>query len=386
MQESEHLAAFKQQLGIHHTEDEYFGWIAEVGLQSPLPPRWTSHTDPGSGFMYYVDHDHQSSSWENPLVPHLRRIVEIGRAYLENPSETFFEDQKGILWHQHKHALDCWHGPFADHQGRQYFVNSSEGVSSWQDPRVDAQYLFELESGLLTSLEEVLPPPPMDSPQFGTVDLPDAFGGGGETAYCDEPWRTAEGAEVLTIGDSRLATARTQKRLEAHKSQANLEAREDHKSTLERMAATADRVRRLHQDEEEAQRINFKRKAEVRRRERIASASQARPASRPVPAPLGAAAAPHGAPPRTPPQVLPPLAPPAPAAGFLAAPPSMMSESPLGQSITSMRGGLLVKADFKQWEPLDGCELRGRPAEDPAHEGLPPQGLKPSDSPAQSVT
>lgn len=26
-----------------------------------------------SGFIYYIDHDRQTSTWENPLVPHLRR-------------------------------------------------------------------------------------------------------------------------------------------------------------------------------------------------------------------------------------------------------------------------------------------------------------------------
>jgi len=42
------------------------------------------------GFVYYVDHDRQASSWENPLVPYLRRLVEIGRAYLKTRTEEFF--------------------------------------------------------------------------------------------------------------------------------------------------------------------------------------------------------------------------------------------------------------------------------------------------------
>ena len=30
-------------------QEQEFGWIAEVGIQSPLPPRWTAHSDNGSG-------------------------------------------------------------------------------------------------------------------------------------------------------------------------------------------------------------------------------------------------------------------------------------------------------------------------------------------------
>lgn len=338
LHDAETLAAFKQQLGIHHTEDAEFGWIAEVGLQSPLPPRWTSHTDTGSGYIYYVDHDHQASSWENPLVPFLRRVVEIGRSYMENPTESFFEDQKGLLWHQHKHELDCWHGPFADASGRQYFVNSSEGVSSWQDPRVDAQYLFELESGLLTSLEEVLPPPPRDSPRFGG-------------SYYDEPWRTAEGAEVLTVG---AAKQRAQRNDMARTNLAFQAAKEEHKSTLDRMCAAAGRVRDMQQDEEEAQRLNFKRKAEARRRERLAAARTLQ-VMRPVPTQLSGAVV-GQADPFGPPSTLPPSPR---LAGFLDKPP----ESPLGQSITSLRGGLLKKDNTKEWEALGGIELKKAPGD-----------------------
>ena len=74
-------------------------------------------------------------------MPCLRRIVEIGghgvislsrppwrkskcttlqgRNYLKCYSAGYFEEQKGILWHQHKQELDKWHGPFMDDSGRQ---------------------------------------------------------------------------------------------------------------------------------------------------------------------------------------------------------------------------------------------------------------------------
>jgi len=281
LQECEAVAAFKQQLGIHPTEDAEFGWIAEVGLQSPLPPRWTSHTDTGSGYVYYIDHDRQASSWENPLVPFLRRIVEIGRLYLMQPTEQFFEDQKGDLWHQHKQALDGWHGPFTDDGGRQYFVNSSEGVSSWQDPRVDAQYIFELESGLLTSLEEVLPAPRPETPGWGL---------GGETLE-GQSWRTSDGADVLTLdggGLHRPKTLESLQRTYTRKAQAQKTAKEEHKSTLQKMSGTAERLHGLQQDDEEAQRMMFTRKVEERRRRRVQERAAPPPPAGGIAAPCAA--------------------------------------------------------------------------------------------------
>jgi len=263
--ECDAVSAFKQQLGIHPSEEALFGWIAEVGLQSPLPPRWTSHTETSSGYVYYVDHDRQVSSWENPLVPFLRRVVEIGRNYQRQPHEGYVEEQKGLLWHQHKHELDCWHGPFADEGGRQYYVNSTEGVSSWSDPRVDAQYIFELESGLLTSLEEVLGQP--DFPE--TPDV----GPGGTGRH----WKTVDGADVLTLegqgtGASRPVTGRIDK-ADALTTKAQWNAKEEHKSVLQRMTNTAVRMHDMHQDDLEAQRLHVLQKAKARKQRQGLSAA-----------------------------------------------------------------------------------------------------------------
>lgn len=253
LDESLAIAAFKQQLGIHFSEEAHFGWIAEVGLQSPLPPRWqwTAHSDAASGFVYYVDHDRQVSSWENPLVPFLRRVVEIGRNYLHCLSEGYFEEQKGSLWHEHKHELDRWHGPFTDDEGRPYYVNSTDGVSSWQDPRIDAQYIFELESGLLTSLEEVLPLPQPDTPGFG----PDG-----------EPARTQEGAEVLQL-EKAPRNNRKKKTVEIG-TLAQKTAEMEHKTIMEQMSGVAERLRGMQLDEEEAQRLQLSRKVAARRHRR----------------------------------------------------------------------------------------------------------------------
>ena len=47
------------------------------------------------------------------------------------------------------------------------------------------RYIFELESGLLTSLEEILPPARPDTPNFEPKDGEDG-----------RQWKTAEGAET----------------------------------------------------------------------------------------------------------------------------------------------------------------------------------------------
>mmetsp|Transcript_36582 Transcript_36582/g.84108 ORF Transcript_36582/g.84108 Transcript_36582/m.84108 type:complete len:394 (+) Transcript_36582:85-1266(+) len=255
------LAAFMQQLGIHPSEADDFGWIAEVGLRSPLPPRWTSHTDESTGYIYYIDHDRQASAWENPLVPYLRRVVEIGRAYLAAPKddqEGFFEEQRGLLWHQHKQDLECWHGPFPDAEGRHYFVNSIAGVSSWQDPRVDAQYMFELESGLLTTLQEVLPPPSPTTPGFGDWA---------------QKWNTADGAEVLTLVDTfvgkrsrHLGSALSRIAAGDDSEVARLAMGLEQRSMAEKLSTAAEQVGAAQRDAEEAQRLQILKKVEERKR------------------------------------------------------------------------------------------------------------------------
>lgn len=72
------------------------------------------------------------------------------------------------LWNQFREQLTHWHGPYiAD--GRQYFVNSQTSVSSWEDPRIEAQYLCELQSALIQKLQTVVPPQIWDS-EDGEVD------------------------------------------------------------------------------------------------------------------------------------------------------------------------------------------------------------------------
>mmetsp|Transcript_4689 Transcript_4689/g.11507 ORF Transcript_4689/g.11507 Transcript_4689/m.11507 type:complete len:196 (-) Transcript_4689:114-701(-) len=73
-----------------------------------------------------------------------------------------------LLWQQFRDSLCEWHGPYMA-EGRQYFVNQTLNVSSWEDPRVEAQYLCELQSALIAKLQTAVPPQSMSPGAGGTM-------------------------------------------------------------------------------------------------------------------------------------------------------------------------------------------------------------------------
>lgn len=184
------VGLFQQQLGILPEEDVHFGWIAEYGLQEDvMPPPWSIHTDETSGLLYYSDNVTGETSWENPLTPCLREIVDIGRAYFHCAQDDYIEEQKNSLWDRHKIELDSWHGPMTDAEGYHFFINSSNGVSSRQDPRLQTQHFWEIEVQVLDALQDTLA-------ALEPRELP-CFGG---------PMVTETGAEVLSL-ESQHANA-----------------------------------------------------------------------------------------------------------------------------------------------------------------------------------
>jgi len=148
----EAIKAFAAQIGID--EDSDFMWIAEVGISSPIPPKWDSHCD-DTGFVYYVNRDTSESTWENPLVPYLKQVVWVANQWPVQQSDEWMNEQIASLWAVFKDDLETWHGPYETDVGQLYFINSFTEVSSWEDPRIEAQYLFELQCGLLSKIQEV---------------------------------------------------------------------------------------------------------------------------------------------------------------------------------------------------------------------------------------
>lgn len=265
---------FMQQLGIQPEEDVYFSFIAEYALQDEvLPSRWQVHRDPSLGRDYYVDSDSGTSSWEHPLTQCLQSIVQIGRVYLQRPTDNFFRDQKEALWDEHKRELDCWHGPLADGEGRQYFSNSSRGISSWHDPREETQFIFEVESNLLDALKDTLPVlGPEDLPTFGCSDK-------GEDPpeprlpVSPSPPHSPHSPQSPHSQSSRGA-ARQAKSVWERVAEGVEKSRANQRSIFEKMMETADYVNYIQRDSWEAQHLMITRKLRERqnRKRRIVEA------------------------------------------------------------------------------------------------------------------
>jgi len=266
-----------QELGIHPDEEVHFGWVAEYGLQSDvLPKGWTSHTDAASGRVFYANSESGSTSWESPVADSLRAAVEIGRRYLRAPSDALWEEQMQLLWEQHKQQLEAWHGPMTDNEGRNYFINSSTGLSSRQDPRVDTQFHWELEKTLLESLRDTLVvPEPEGLPSFGLSDedllarleSDSLFYPPQDTFALDVDRREQQ----YGGGDVRTPRSATRTRLDLARERTDQAGRVDdcealgHRAAFKEMTETLNGVDFIVKDEAEAQRLLMKRKLQERR-------------------------------------------------------------------------------------------------------------------------
>lgn len=255
------VQSFIDELGISPEEDAYFGWLAEYGLQDDvLPPDWSIQEDASTGRLYYVDGTSGSSAWENPLSSSLLTIIQIGRHYLHSPSDDFFDVQKQALQDQHAHSLSFWHGPLADDAGRQYFSNSSTGVSSWRDPREETQFMFELESTLLDALREILPSGPDVLPVFGGPTSPTQ-----QMPLPQSPESPTSPLSPKSKGQVAWDSAAV--------------SRDEHKQKLDEMKKKADHQHYLRKDSEEAQLLVIARKVRERRK-RLEKIKEAREQAR----------------------------------------------------------------------------------------------------------
>ena len=104
--------AILQDLGVDPEHDRALIWIVEVGLQSPIPPKWEAQTAPDTGYVYYVNRDTQQSQWENPLLPYVRQVIDIARMYLQSPSAHVINEQINLLSQGFREGLAAWHGPY----------------------------------------------------------------------------------------------------------------------------------------------------------------------------------------------------------------------------------------------------------------------------------
>jgi len=233
-------------------EEDDFRWIAELGLQSPLPPRWSACYDPSTSYTYFVDNDRGLSFWENPLLPSLQRVVEVGRLYLQSPSDEFFEKYKMALYEEQMAGLKAWHGPFTDFAGRPSYVNTETGVISTQDPRIDAQYLFELQSSFLDTMQEVH--------VFITIPETPGSNWGSPTGPLLSDWAEPDQSPPSSPTRKKNWMARLREQSKVV----------DHASLLQEMRGQAARLVAICEDEEEVQRLKISEKCQARKARKMA--------------------------------------------------------------------------------------------------------------------
>eukprot|EP01065_Artemidia_motanka_P033116 TRINITY_DN40086_c0_g1_i1.p3 TRINITY_DN40086_c0_g1~~TRINITY_DN40086_c0_g1_i1.p3 ORF type:complete len:168 (+),score=37.55 TRINITY_DN40086_c0_g1_i1:52-555(+) len=78
-QEVEEYAAY---LGIAPEEQDLL-WVAEMGLQAPLPAPWAPvHTDGG---YYYVNKETRTTTWTHPCDSYFKEILEQARRGRSSP-------------------------------------------------------------------------------------------------------------------------------------------------------------------------------------------------------------------------------------------------------------------------------------------------------------
>jgi hypothetical protein len=234
-------------LGIANSEEDTFGWIAEVALRAELPPGWDSRTDEANDSVLYVNNDTLTTSLVNPLVPFLKEVIETGRMFLQNPVDGLFEEQRAMLWQAHRDELDFWYGPVPDEEGNEYYVNTRDGISSWHDPRLAKAYEYDLQCLLLNHMQALLAPASEN-----------VFDGG-------TPWENEDGAQILTLDGTPLVKSM---KFRASFSKALSLARrggEDHTQTMKKMTLVVNRIHDTIHAEEKTQRSHLQEKVEARR-------------------------------------------------------------------------------------------------------------------------
>eukprot|EP00930_Biecheleria_cincta_P052650 TRINITY_DN37933_c0_g1_i1.p1 TRINITY_DN37933_c0_g1~~TRINITY_DN37933_c0_g1_i1.p1 ORF type:complete len:543 (+),score=62.07 TRINITY_DN37933_c0_g1_i1:3-1631(+) len=259
--DEETIHTFLDQLGVLPGEEHEFRWVAELGLQSPLPPKWSCCVDPSTGYSYYVDNDLGASFWENPLLPYLRQVVQIGRLYLQNYDACgayFVEKQKTRLWEEHMQGLKIWHGPFNDFAGRASYVNTESGIISTQDPRMDAQYIFELQSSFIDTMAELF------TATHSAVSQRTESSSVGTSSYLHDSWMTGQNDDPAESRSKPTPAARKQRWLSLQSRAKEI----NHCSVLEKMRGDVARLEALCEDEEEIQRLSFSLKLKARKARR----------------------------------------------------------------------------------------------------------------------
>jgi hypothetical protein len=234
-----------------------------------------------SGATYYVDVDNNSSTWISPLLPHVKQVIEAGRMYAKKPSSDYFESTKHSLWMNHAKELEGWHGPLKTEEGHSYFWNSATQQSTWNDPRLSAQFYYELQSSLLKHLEQSLTAPqdtddPFDASKGPPWEMRQAsargmeqFSGRGNDAAMNVPASIDENQRLILAENSPQPLRKLGEK--ATRVNQMLEASHNHKEQsfmVHKMSSTAEWVRSAAESEESLQRSRLTQKRKQRLEDR----------------------------------------------------------------------------------------------------------------------
>lgn len=94
---------------------------------TPLPPGWAQKDTP-EGRPYYVDHNTRNTTWVRPDPGQHRNRAEAGAGEGTTAEGTAGSGKLPPGWEQRY-----------GESGRVYFIDHSRKVTTWIDPRVDAQ-------------------------------------------------------------------------------------------------------------------------------------------------------------------------------------------------------------------------------------------------------
>ena len=144
-------------------QDPVLNWVGDQFVNSELPPYWSEHID-NEGRVYYFDSLTKTSSWQHPLEELFSRALAFLKPIRMEIASTglgpSLDDLVSLVEAELRSAqdfslarLDGWSGPYSslteDGEQREYFFNSTLGISSWDSPLIQVEFELSLRHSLL---------------------------------------------------------------------------------------------------------------------------------------------------------------------------------------------------------------------------------------------
>lgn len=139
-------------LGIEPTSERMLLDNVAAGLQLGLPQGWTRQVD-DENRCYFWNELTAESDWFHPDHDIFTTVIDLHRQSIAAPDpERLLQQAVNDLEAQRAVALEHWMGPYFAEGGAPYWYDAQNGVSVWQDPRIEMARCHALRSGLVSSL------------------------------------------------------------------------------------------------------------------------------------------------------------------------------------------------------------------------------------------